>query len=429
MTKRRSLAEWLDYQQQIHPAEIDLGLERLRQVWSRLHPRQFKPLIISVAGTNGKGSSVAFLDAILRAASWRVGCYTSPHLLRYNERILINGDEAADDDLCAAFERIEACRGETLLTYFEFGTLAALDLFSRRQLDVVILEVGLGGRLDAVNLLDADVALVTSVGIDHVAWLGDDRDAIGAEKAGILRAGSPAVYAEPDMPAGFLRAAEVVGARLYHLGADYSYTEAEGAWSWLSGEVCHDALPLPLLRGRYQLQNAAGVLMTLHLLRQQLPVSREAMRQGLLDAKLPGRFQVIDGDPLIILDVAHNREAAAALATTLETLRYPGKLRALFSIYADKPLHDVVAALDHAVDAWHLYPLDDPRGVGSEALYKGVRTAAHAEVAMHASLQDAWRAARQASDAGDVILIFGSFQVVGEALALLHDNSHLATSQ
>ena len=420
MTKNRSLREWLDYQQLIHPAEIELGLERLREVWHRLHPGRFKPLLISVAGTNGKGSSVAYLDAILRAASWRVGSYTSPHLIRYNERIHIDGEEVGDDKLCAAFERIEECRGEITLTYFEFGTLAALDLFSRYQLDVVILEVGLGGRLDAVNLLDADAALVTSIGIDHQAWLGDNRDDIGAEKAGILRAGQPAVYAETDMPAGFLQAATAIGAKLYHLGDDYHYMTGEDGWSWQSGRALRHALPMPSMRGYYQLQNAAGVLMILHLLRQRLPVSREAIRQGMMQAKLPGRFQVIAGEPLIILDVAHNREAAAALATNLGTMRFPGKLRAIFSMYADKPLQAVVATLENAVDEWHIYPLDDERGFSGEKLHTEVLQAAvHAEVISHDSLQDAFQAVKQESAAGDAILIFGSFRVVGEALEMM----------
>ena len=420
MTTKHSLREWLDYQQQIHPAGIELGLGRLREVWLRLHPGQFQPLIISVAGTNGKGSSVAYLDAILRAASWRVGSYTSPHLIRYNERIHINSEEVRDDDLCAAFERIEACRGEVTLTYFEFGTLAALDLFSRHQLDVVILEVGLGGRLDAVNLVDADAALVTSIGIDHQAWLGNNRDDIGAEKAGILRAGRPAVYAEADMPAGFLGAATAIGAKLYHAGDDYHYTTAQDGWSWQCGGALHDALPVLSMRGDYQMQNAAGVMMVLHLLRQQLPVSPEALRLGLMQAKLSGRFQVIEGEPPIILDVAHNQEAAAELAGNLGSMQIRGKLRAVFSMYADKPLQSVVSTLENVVDEWYIYPLDDERGSSAEELHAAVLQAAgHAGVNCSDSLPDAFQDAKKASAAGDVILIFGSFQVVGEALEMM----------
>ncbi len=420
MAKKRSLREWLDYQQLIHPAEIELGLDRLQEVWRRLHPGKFQPLIISVAGTNGKGSCVAYLDAILRAASWRVGSYTSPHLIRYNERIHIDGEEAGDDELCAAFERIEECRGEITLTYFEFGTLAALDLFTRYQLDVVILEVGLGGRLDAVNLMDADAALVTSIGIDHQAWLGDNRDDIGAEKAGILRAAEPAVYAETDMPAGFLQAATAIGAKLYHVGDDYHYMMGQDEWGWQSGGTLRHALPIPSMRGHYQLQNAAAVLMILHLLRQQLPVSQEAICQGILQANLPGRFQLIAGEPLIILDVAHNQEAAAALAANLDATPFSGKLRAIFSMYADKPLQAVVATLTDAVDEWHIYPLDDERGFSGEKLRAAVAQAAvHAEVISHDSLQDAFQATKQASAAGDAILVFGSFLVVGEALEMM----------
>lgn len=420
MTKKRLLHEWLDYQQQLHPHEIELGLDRLRKVWLRLHPEPFKPLIISVAGTNGKGSCVAYLDAILRAASWRTGSYTSPHLVRYNERICINGNEADDAELCAAFERIEKARDGITLTYFEFGALAALDIFSRHQLDVVILEVGLGGRLDAVNLLDANVALVTSVGIDHQAWLGDSRDAIGAEKAGILRHDRPAVYAERDMPAGFQQAAAAIGAKLHHVGKEYQYLERRNTWNWHSGGMLYPDLPIPSMRGHYQLQNAAGVLMTLHLMRRQLPVSSDAIRLGLTSAKLPGRFQLIAGEPLIILDVAHNREAAVALAANLEQMHYSGKLRAVFSMFSDKPLQAVVSTLDDSIDEWHLYPLDDERGFSREELCAGVEQAAvDAQLTSHDSLQDAFQVAWQASTVGDVILIFGSFQVVGEALEMI----------
>jgi dihydrofolate synthase/folylpolyglutamate synthase len=420
MTKKRSLREWLDYQQQLHPAEIELGLERLRKVWRRLHPGQYQALIISVAGTNGKGSCVAYLDAILRAASWRVGSYTSPHLSRYNERIHIDAEEVGDDELCKAFERIEKCRGAITLTYFEFGALAALDLFSRHQLDVVVLEVGLGGRLDAVNLMDADAALVTSIGIDHQAWLGDNRDAIGAEKAGILRVGQPAVYAETDMPAGFLQTATAIGAQLYHLGDDYHYTIGQEAWSWRCDTTQHHDLPLPSMRGDYQIQNAAGVLMVLQLLREQLPVSREALEQGLIQTNLPGRFQVIAAEPLIILDVAHNQEAAAVLAANLGSMQLRGKLRALFSMYADKPLQAVVATLENVVDEWYLYPLDDARGCSVEELSAAVLQAeGDAEINCSDSLQNAFQDAKQASVAEDVILIFGSFGVVGEALDIM----------
>jgi dihydrofolate synthase/folylpolyglutamate synthase len=417
MTQKRSLHEWLDYQQQLHPAEIELGLGRLREVWGRLHPGDFGPLVISVAGTNGKGSCVAYLEAMLAAAAWRVGSFTSPHLLRYNERIRIGGSEASDAMLCEAFAHVEQARGSIPLTYFEYATLAALDLFARASLDVVVLEVGLGGRLDAVNLLDADAALVTSVGIDHQEWLGDNRDAIGAEKAGILRAGAPAVYAEADMPPGFRRAATEIGADLYHLGDDYNYSSGEQQWSWRCGDAQRHGLPIPAMRGSYQLQNAAGVLTVLHLLRRQLPVSQEAVRLGLLRASLPGRFQVVEGEPLVILDVAHNREAAAVLAATLRTLPRRGKLHAVFSMFADKPIRDVVAAVDDLVDSWHLYALAAKRGCSGAELYAVVQRQAGAHrTVLHGSLSEAFAAARRSSTSADAILVFGSFEVVGAAL-------------
>lgn len=420
MTHKRSLHEWLDYQQQLHPAEIELGLERLRQVWHRLHPGDFRPLVVSVAGTNGKGSCVAYLEAMLAAAAWRVGSFTSPHLVRYNERIRIGGNEASDAMLCEAFAHVEQARGSILLTYFEYATLAALDIFARASLDVVVLEVGLGGRLDAVNLLDADAALVTSVGIDHQEWLGDNRDAIGAEKAGILRAGTPAVYAEADMPPGFERAAAEIGAVLYHLGDDYDYSGGERQWSWRCGDAQRHGLPIPAMRGGYQLQNAAGVVTVLHLLRRQLPVSQEAVRLGLMRASLPGRFQVIGAGPLVILDVAHNREAAAALAATLRTLPRRGRLCAVFSMFADKPIREVVAAVDDLVDCWHLYELASKRGCSGAELHAVVqRQAGPHKAVLHGSLPEAFAAARRSSTAEDAILVFGSFEVVGEALEYL----------
>jgi dihydrofolate synthase/folylpolyglutamate synthase len=312
-----TLDDWLGWQETLHPKAIDLRLERVRTVLQRLQPEPPAYTVITVGGTNGKGSCVAMLDSILRAAGYPVGAYSSPHLLRYNERIRINGVEADDAAICRAFARIDAVRSEISLTYFEFGTLAALELFREAGVDVAVLEVGLGGRLDAVNVLDADAALVVSIGIDHVDWLGADRDSIGYEKAGIYRAGRPAICADPDPPLRLVEYAASIHARLLCVNRDYQFARTDATWRWQSGDWRFDALPLPALAGNHQLGNAAAALMTLISLQDRLPVSPEAIPTGLINAKLPGRFQIIPGPVEWILDVAHNPHAAAALADQL----------------------------------------------------------------------------------------------------------------
>ena len=295
MPRFQTLAGWLNWQEGLHPKKIDLGLERVADVASRLGTLQLEQTVITVAGTNGKGSSVAFLESILSAAGYRVGTYTSPHLFRYNERIRINSHEVDDAALCEAFAAVDEARGTSTLSYFEFGTLAALQLFSQAPLDIVVLEVGLGGRLDAVNIIDATVALVTSVGIDHCAWLGTDRESIGREKAGIFRATRPAICSDPAPPASVEKHAQKIGADWYCLGQAYDYTEEPGGWTWRGAGRALEALPCPSLPGKHQLNNAAGVLMALELLSGQHPVTRAAIEQGLQSVSLPGRCQVVAG--------------------------------------------------------------------------------------------------------------------------------------
>jgi len=414
----RALSEWLAWQEQLHPSDIDLGLERVAEVWKRLHPGAFKPFVITVAGTNGKGSCVAYLDAILRHAGYRTGSYTSPHLVRYNERIRVDGSAVNDGAICAAFERIEACRESVSLTYFEFGTLAALDIFSREAVDVAILEVGLGGRLDAVNLLDADAVLVTSIGLDHTEWLGDDLNAIAREKAGVLRKGQPAVFAEPVVPAGFLESANATGACVAYAGKDYSYAYQPDGWYWQMGDKALE-LPFPRMSGDYQLQNAAAVVTLLQLVQDRLPVTPKAISAGLHETAVPARFQQVRSHPSVYVDVAHNAEAAIALAGNLSTLTERGRDHAIFSMYVDKPVTEVVRALAPIVDVWHLYALKSSRALDIESLESAVKLADHAaKIIVHQGLGEAIRIVNDC-DPLETVVIFGSFEVAGEALRVL----------
>ena len=414
----RALSDWLAWQEQLHPSVIDLGLQRVAEVWERLHPGSFEPFVITVAGTNGKGSCVAFLEAILRHAGYRTGSYTSPHLVRYNERIRVEGKTVTDEAICVAFERIDACRESVSLTYFEFGTLAALDIFAREAVDVAILEVGLGGRLDAVNLLDADAVLVTSIGLDHTEWLGDDLNDIAREKAGVLRKGQPAVFAESVVPAGFLEAANEAGARVVYAGKDYSYAYQPDGWSWQMDESLLE-LPFPRMTGDYQLQNAAAVVALLHLVRDRLPVTPGAIGKGLREAAAPARFQQVRTHPSVYVDVAHNAEAAIALAGNLAALTERGRVHAIFSIYADKPVTEVVRALAPIVDVWHLYALKSSRALAIENLESAVKVADHAaKVIVHDTLDEALGIVRDC-DPLETVVIFGSFEVAGEALRAL----------
>jgi dihydrofolate synthase/folylpolyglutamate synthase len=412
-----TLDAWLAWQETLHPSTIELGLERPGQVLDTLGLRHPEHAVITVAGTNGKGSSVAMLESILRAAGYRVGCYTSPHLLRYNERVRIDGKPVEDAALCDAFERIDRARGDTSLTYFEFGTLAAMDIFSRAGLDVAVLEVGMGGRLDAVNLQDADVALVTAIDVDHAAWLGDEREAIGREKAGIFRSQRPAVCSDPNPPASLEQYAAELGSELYRLGEQFSYTLAR-EWSWQGPNMHYPDLPLPALRGGFQLQNAAGVLMALVLLGERLPVSAEQIREGLLSVSLPGRFQRLPGEVTTIIDVAHNPQSAEALAANLRALAVSGHTHAVVGVLADKDLSGVLGPMRDCVDLWYPAALDVPRGADSQTLLQALaEQGIGVERGGYGSVSEALAAARACAQPGDRIVVFGSFYTVAEALA------------
>lgn len=411
-----TLDAWLAWQETLHPSAIELGLERPGQVLAALGLTSPGHTVITVAGTNGKGSSVAMLEGILLAAGYRVGCYTSPHLLRYNERVRIDGEPVSDEALCESFERIDQARGETSLTYFEFGTLAAMDIFARAGLDVAVLEVGMGGRLDAVNLQDADVALVTAIDVDHAAWLGNDREAIGREKAGIFRAQRPAVCSDPNPPASLLQHARELGTDLYLLGKEFRYAASDASWNWQGPTVSYDGLPMPVLRGCFQLQNAAGVVMALTLLEDRLPVSPAQLRQGLQRVSLPGRFQVLPGAVATILDVAHNPQSAEALAANLEAQPVAGRTHAVVGVLADKDLGGVLGPLRDIIDLWYPASLDVPRGADFLTLQHAL-----AEQGLEAergfdSVSEALVAARACARPGDRIVVFGSFYTVAEAL-------------
>ena len=377
--------------------------------------------VITVTGTNGKGSAVAMLEACLRAAGYRVGTYTSPHLIKYNERVRVDGVDATDAALCAAFERIESVRGEIPLTYFEFGTLAAFDQFARANIDVAVLEVGLGGRLDAVNAIDADAAMVTSIGIDHVQWLGDTRAAIGREKAGVFRKDRPAICADPAPPASIAEVARKTGARLYQRNRDFSVERGEMGWTLRAGSVVRAGLPTPALRGDYQLDNAAGALMVFETLWDVLPVSQGHIREGLLAAVVPGRFQVLPGLPVRVLDVAHNPDAVRVLARTLTQQAVTGRTLAVFGMLRDKDIVGAVRSMQDIVDAWYVTALGQQteRGATAEEVTQAIAQAGlNKPVTPFNDARAAYAAARRDAGPADRIVVFGSFYMVGDILSL-----------
>jgi dihydrofolate synthase / folylpolyglutamate synthase len=412
------LSDWLDYQQRVHPRAIELGLDRVRAVWQRLGAPQPAPIVITVGGTNGKGSTVAFLEAMLRADGKRVGAYTSPHLLRYNERVRLDGAEASDDALVAAFERIEAARGDIALTYFEYGTLAALLLFADAKLDVALLEVGLGGRLDAVNIIDADAAIVTTIDIDHQDWLGNDRDTIGREKAGIFRAGRPAIIGDGEAPRGLLDAAGHADVRI--AGRDFFAEIESHGWRWKSGNT-ELALPHPTLDAPCQHANAAAAIAALFALRDQLGWNTGAIARGVVEARVGARLQRFASTPELVVDVAHNPQAARVLARWLATHPARGRTIAVFGALDDKDVRGIVEPLDHTIDAWHLAGLaiDSPRGLTATALADlsdGVPIAgAHDDVA------SALAAAFKSAVGTDRIVAFGSFFIAAAALTFANE--------
>jgi dihydrofolate synthase/folylpolyglutamate synthase len=414
---KRTLGEWLAFIEQQHPQPIALGLERVQQLLARMQLRLPSP-VITVAGTNGKGSTCAMLESILGASGRRTGLYTSPHLLRYSERVRIAGAEASDDALCLGFEAVEHARDGMPLTYFEFGTLAALHVFSRADLEVLIREVGLGGRLDAVNAVDTDCAVLTSVGIDHIDYLGADRESIGREKAGIFRPYRPAVVAEPDPPHSVLGA---VGNKLF-FGREFGYQRQENQWTYWGPRGRRPGLAHPALRGGIQLRNAAAVLCALDAL--ELPVAMQEIRRGLAEVTLPGRFQVLPGRPQVILDVAHNVEAARNLAGNLAASGFAPETIAVCGMLRDKDIAGVLRALAPRVTRWHFASLPGPRAASADDLERNLRSFdPGVPAAKFPAPAAALAAARERAEEGDKIVVFGSFLTVGEAMAWLQNNN------
>ncbi|QCR35461.1 bifunctional tetrahydrofolate synthase/dihydrofolate synthase [Nissabacter sp. SGAir0207] len=406
------LATWLHYLEHLHAQAIDLGLTRVRQVAERLSLLQPAPFVFTVAGTNGKGTTCRTLEAILLAAGLRVGVYSSPHLVRYTERVRIQGQELPEAAHCASFAALEAGRGDTTLTYFEYGTLSALYLFQQAALDVVILEVGLGGRLDATNIVDANVGVITSIALDHTDWLGPDRESIGREKAGIFRPGRPAVVGEPDMPHTIAEVAAELGAPLYARGEAWHFSAQPENWRWACGGRVLADLPLP----QVPLDNAATALAALHYASPALQVGEEAIRLGLQQAMLPGRFQTVSESPRLILDVAHNPHAAGYLAQRLAQLpKAPGAtVRAVVGMLADKDIPGTLACLAPQVDVWYCAPLEGPRGASAEQL------AAHlTEPRQFADVKSAWQQAMQDADDHDIVIVCGSFHTVAHVMEAL----------
>jgi len=373
---------------------------------------------IAITGTNGKGSTTAMCEGILRCAGYKVGAYTSPHLIVYNERVRLDGRSVTDARLCAAFERIEAARGEVPLTYFEFGTIAAFDIFRDARIDIAVLEVGMGGRLDAVNAIDADVSIVTAVDIDHVAWLGSTRETIGREKAGIYRPGRPAICGDPNPPSVIGAEAQRIGAKLLQLGRDFHVERGATEWTWRFGTRLRAGLPYPALRGDYQLFNAASALMALEMLGGRFLVTQANVREGLLSAVIPGRFQVLPGRPVRVLDVAHNAQAARSLAATLKQQAVPGLTLAVIGMLRDKDIAAVVGELRDVVDRWYLATLPVARGASAVQLIESLRTAGiQTKAVAFDDVPRAYAAAVHEATESDRIVVFGSFHTVGDILA------------
>lgn len=413
-----TLAGWLAHCERLHPKAIDLGLERVAAVRDRLGLRLQAPLI-SVGGTNGKGSTCAMIESIARQAGYRTGLYLKPHLVHFEERCRIGGEAVAAAALLPHFAAVEAARGDLTLTYFEFTTLAIVRCLSQATLDLVILEVGLGGRLDAVNAFDADAVVLSSIDIDHVEYLGPDRESIGREKAQLMRPGRPAIIADPLPPASVLAHGEAIGADLWRVGRDFMHDGDRQQWRWAGRGRRYHGLAYPALRGANQLLNAAGAIAALESLRAQLPITAQAVRNGLAMVELPGRFQIVPGQPVLVLDVAHNPQSVAALMQNLDAMGFYPRTHAVFGAMQDKDLAAILARMQPLVDHWHFCDLPTPRAAHAQSLAALPRPATPGRevgVSTHADPAAALRAAAAAAGPADRIVVFGSFYTVGGVL-------------
>ena len=424
-----TLPEWLAHAERLHPVTIDMGLERVQRVAQRMGLALTCP-VITVAGTNGKGSTCAMLEAVYTQSGYRTGVYTSPHLVHFEERCRIAGEPVATDELLPAFAEVEAARKgqggdeEISLSYFEFTTLVILRTLARAGLDVAILEVGLGGRLDAVNIIDTDCAVITCIALDHMALLGNDREAIGFEKAGIMRTGRPVVVSDPVPPQSVLDRALEIGADLWRIGKDFHFAGDQQQWGWAMhpshGGRRYAGLAYPALRGANQLVNASGVLGAVEALRSKLPVTAQAVRNGLALVELPGRFQIVPGTPTLVLDVAHNPHSVAALTENLDAMGYYPTTHAVFGAMADKDLGAMLERIAPLIDRWHLTDLPLPRASTAAALAEALKahpaTAKSTVAGCHANPMEALHAAVSHADPADRIVVFGSFFTVGGVL-------------
>jgi dihydrofolate synthase/folylpolyglutamate synthase len=417
-----TLEAWLSHCERLHPAAIDMSLDRVRAVRDRLG-LDFDATVVTVGGTNGKGSTCAMLESIAMQAGYRVGVYTSPHLVRFEERCRVHGQAVAAGDLLPHFEAVEHARAGQTLTYFEFTTLAILRLLAQARLDLAVLEIGLGGRLDAVNVIDPDCAVLTSIDLDHMEYLGPDRESIGREKAHIMRAGRPAIVGDPVPPRSVVDHGQAIGADLWLVGRDFRHSGDRQQWNWAGRAQRYNGLAYPALRGANQLVNASGVLAALEALRPRLPVPAQAVRTGLALVDLPGRFQVVPGQPTLVLDVAHNPQSVATLAVNLDQMGYFPRTHAVFGAMRDKDLRPMLARIAPLVDAWHFCDLPTPRALpaaGLAALWGEARHQAQGapgpSVLQHASPVAALQAALAGADPADRIVVFGSFYTVGGVL-------------
>ena len=418
----KDLSQWLAYCEQLHPKNIDMGLDRVRQVAQRMDLR-LPCTVITVAGTNGKGSTCAMLETILMQAGYRTAVYSSPHLVHFEERLRLQGQNVQPDALVAGFARVEAARtagAEPLsLTYFEFSTLAIMDVMRSAPLDVAILEVGMGGRLDAVNIVDADCAIITSIDLDHMEFLGPDRETIGREKAGIMRTGRPVVVSDPVPPQSVLDHALEIGADLWRVGRDFNTSGDSQQWAWSGRGRRYSGLAYPALRGANQLVNAAGVLAALTALREQLPVTAQAIRNGFAMVEFAGRFQILPGTPALVLDVAHNPHSVAALAANLDAMGYFPRTHAVFGAMGDKDLAPMLARMNPLVECWYFTDLPTPRAAAGAALmaqWQAQNQRKDVAAQAFASPLAALEAALASADLADRILVFGSFYTVGGVL-------------
>ncbi|MFT6032086.1 MAG: dihydrofolate synthase/folylpolyglutamate synthase [Arenicella sp.] len=420
----RNLAQWVDYIQTLHHREIELSLERVREVFLRMYPYGLSYKIISIAGTNGKGSTAELLASIYRQAGYQVGKFTSPHLVDFNERFNLNGEAIDDRRLLAAFNRVESQRQDTPITFFEFGTLLAIDLFADSQVDIAIMEVGLGGRLDSVNILDPDVSIVTSISIDHTSWLGNTIEAIAYEKVGIARGGRPLVLGLTDPPDNMLEYASTLGAQIRQIGQqfDYSQSKDDSHWQWSSSGTTFKGLPLPLQQAGVQLSNCSVALEAVRLMSADLPVETSSIVEGIGNATILGRCQVFGHDPYIVFDVSHNQTSVARLNQFLFDLKSNegalGKPRTVVvcGMLRDKEIRVSLEQIAHQVDEWHVATIHNERGASASEIGAVVRSISTAKVADYDRVEDAYDAAVATLNADDRLVVFGSFHIVGDIL-------------